>query len=168
MFPGSQGVAPFQVFADTGISSSSSVAGVYASDTLSHVWTPKDMSTVSSIFMSAQNSEALQQGIRYRVNVESKGEHTIGRQSDTELAIIMRSVLLQYGTNLDCSSKEATLIQVRSLNARVLDFCVPRILEEIRAYEHYLADVSTLPIPMQHGQIASTKGERSLESRAFL
>ena len=154
-------VAPFQMFAGRGGSSGSA----FAVDTLTHVWSSKDVSPATRLFTSQTNLEALQHGIRYRVYVDSGGKHVVGRQSDTELAVVMRSILLQYGEN-DAGGN--ALAQVRSLNARVLDFCVPRILSELLAYQHYLTDVSTLPVPLERGQIASTKGDKTLELRSFI
>ena len=43
----------------------------------------------------------IQNQIRYKIYTISKGEHTIGEQSDVELKIIMRSIYLQYGKYTD-------------------------------------------------------------------
>jgi hypothetical protein len=164
---GAAPVAPFQVFAEAGCRAGE--AGAFAAGTLTHVWASGDVSRSTAMFTSPRNAEALQQGIRYRVYVESGGRHVIGRQSDAELAVVMRSVLLQSARNADDGGDlAAALAQVRALNAEVLAFCVPRILHELRAYEHYLDDISTLPVPLERGQIASTKGERSLQLKAFV
>ena len=121
-------------------------------------------SSMSDLFFSARNVDALQQGIRYRVYVESGGRLTVGRQSDVELGIVMRSVFLQEGTRGDLSELE----QVRALNAAVLAFCVPQVVKEAEMYLHFRRDVSTLPVPLDRGQIATTKGDRSLEMKPFM
>ena len=152
-------VAPFQVFAEAGSSSSSRDASAFASGSLEHTWTARDVAPATTLFMSRTNVEALQQGIRYRVYVDSRGRHVIGRQSDAELAIIMRSILLQDGRN---ATDTGAVQQVRALNALVIAFCVPRIISELVAYENSLDDVSRLPMPLDRGQIASSKGDRQL------
>lgn len=141
--------------------------GVIARETTRHV--NDGSSRAAQLFFSRANTEALQSGIRYRVHVESGGRHTIGRQSERELAVVMRSILLQYGRNNDA---EDAVAQVRELNARVLRFCVPRIISEADAYAHYRRDVDASPALMDRGVASSTKGrgERSLEygSAVFL
>jgi len=158
-------VAAFEVFEDACGRGGNHDAAGFATGTLAHTWSARDTSASTRLFMSRANVEALQQGIRYSVYVQSGRRHVIGRQSDTELAVVMRSVLLQKGRNADDTS---ALEQVRALNAEVIGFCVPRILNELGAYTSYLNDVSSLPVPLERAQIASTKGERSLQLGSFL
>lgn len=115
---------------------------------------------VSDLFFSPRNVDAVQEGIRYRVFVDTGGRDVIGRQSDVELGLVMRSVFLQEADN-DSSREEIS--QVRQLNASVLSFCVPRIVQEINQYKHYRKDVAALPVPLPRGEIATSKGSRSLE-----
>ena len=157
-------VAPFQVFAEAcGRNGRNDDAAGFAAGSLAHTWNARDVSDATRIFMSRANVEALQQGIRYKVYVESGSRHVIGRQSDTELAVIMRSILLQHGRN----AEDSTLDQVRALNTEVINFCVPRIVNELIGYTGYLKDVSSLPVPLEHGQIASSKGDRTLQMKSF-
>ena len=120
-------------------------------------------SPTARLFFSRGNVDALQDGIRYKVWLGSERTLVIGRQSDVELGVVMRSMYLQYGNNRE----GATLAQVRELNALVLDFCVPRVLGEARMYDQYRRDVSTLPTPMEHGEFSSMKGTRVLEQKSF-
>jgi hypothetical protein len=119
--------------------------------------------SVSDLFFSAKNIDVLQEGIRYRIYVESKGQFTIGRQSDQELKTVMRSIYLQYGIgNLDCIG------QVRTLNSRVLEWVVPEVLNNLLQYERYKQDTSTLPMPLDRSPLATMKGSRSLEFKSFM
>ena len=119
---------------------------------------------LSDLFFSEMNIEALQQGIRYRIFVETNGKYTIGRQSDQELKIVMRSIYFQYAKNLstDCVS------QVQELNSRVLNWCVPEIKSNLLQYETYRKDASTLPMPLDRSPMVSTKGTKVLELRSFM
>ena len=119
--------------------------------------------SISDLFFSPQNIDALQEGIRYRVYVESKSKFTIGRQGDIELKTVMRSVYLQHGIgNNECISR------VRFLNSKVLEWVVPEVLNNLLQYERYKQDISTLPMPLARAPIASMKGSRSLEFKPFM
>jgi hypothetical protein len=163
--PNTGAPAPFLLFAESAQGGGRQAAGSFASDTLSKSIAP---SRVATLFMSRKNVEALQEGIRYRVFVASAGRHTIGRQSDAELSIVMRSILLQEGRNLSEGGVEGTVAQVRALNASVLAFCVPRIVGEADGYVRYRSDVANLPVPMAYGALSTTKGSRSLEENHFI
>lgn len=141
-----------------------------------------DLDEAGALFFSAENVDALQEAIRYRVFVGSSGRFTIGRQSDRELAIVMRSIYLQDTSGRSAQpaqaqrrvayherrGRAAALEEVRALNRQVLDFCVPRVLEEVRMNAQYLRDVSTLPQPLDRGEFSSSKGTRVLETTSFM
>lgn len=159
--PGTGPPAPFQLFSDQTSQASSQT---FASDTLRHVWRAPDARGPNELFLSKANVDALQDAIRYRVYVETDGQRVIGRQSDAELALVMRSILLQSGRNDPTS--DAT-VQVRELNAQVLAWCVPRIVAEVGQYLRYREDVSTLPAPMPIGGLSTMKGSRQIETKRF-
>lgn len=117
-----------------------------------------DATPVSSLFFSDVNLSAVQHGIRYRVWVETSGKHVISNQSEVELLAVMRSIYLQYSRN----DPHNIVPQVRQLNAMVLDYCVGRIVSEIESYMQYRRDISSMPVPLEHGQLATTKGSRQL------
>ena len=140
--------------------------GRFGQDTLHHI---TQLSRVGQLFMSDKNGDALQDAIRYRVYVESGSEYVIGRQAETELGTVMRSILLQFGRN-DDSSAAGILQQVRELNARVLEFCVPRVLREVDGWMQYRQNALKPYVPMRHSEAVSNKatGTRSLEARDFI
>jgi len=119
---------------------------------------------LTELFFSATNINALQEGIRYKVYTQSNNKYIIGRQSDQELKIIMRSIYLQYGKNLDTDC----IGQTRELNKRVLDAAVPEILSNLYQYETYKRDASTLPMPLEIPSLLSTKGTKTLEIKSFM
>ena len=117
---------------------------------------------VARLFFHPVNVDALQHGIRYGVYRASG--LVVGRQSERQLGLVMRSVYLQHARN-----REAELVgQVRELNALVLEYCVPVVHREARMYQTYLRDASTLPEPLPRGELATMKGERTLEVKRFL
>lgn len=118
---------------------------------------------LNDLFFSQLNVDALQQGIKNKVAQQSNGEFIIGKQSQVELQVVMRAIYLQEALH----KKDNILAQIRELNAKVLDFCVPRIMEEVRMYKHYKNDVSKLPMPLDRGAFASSKGTRVNELTQF-
>jgi hypothetical protein len=118
---------------------------------------------LSDLFFSSRNIDALQRGMRNVVLNESKGKYTIDRQSDTELQVVMRGIFFEHAHFLPYD----VVGQVQELNKRVLEYVVPRIINEIEMYLKYQYDVTTLPVPLPRGQISSMKGSRTLEIKHF-
>lgn len=119
---------------------------------------------VSDLFFSSNNINILHEGIRYKIYQLTNGKHKIGRQSDEDLKIIMRSIYLQYSKNLPNN----IIDQVKELNILVLDWCVKEILSNITQYDQYVIDASTLPIPLARSPIMTTKGSKILERTSFI
>lgn len=121
-------------------------------------------SPLSDLFFCADNINALQDAIRYRVWVETDKRYVIGRQSDTELKIVMRSIYYQNAMH-----KPTDVVgQVRDLNSKVLDWVVPEVLSNLKQYEVYRKDASTLPVPMDRAQLSTQKGTKVLEQKTFM
>lgn len=118
---------------------------------------------ISQLYFSTMNIDALQEAIRYQVYLKSCQKHVIGRQSDTELKIIMRAVYLEHARHRDYD----ILPEIKRLNQLVLDFCVPKVLQEIKMYITYTNDINKLPQPMDRGEFQSSKGSKVLEQKTF-
>lgn len=144
------------------IASSTSAAGVGA-DYCAEVLRGMECSSLARAFFSVANVEGLHQAMRYEVYRASKGKHVIDRQSNTELLLVMRATYLMNGTNTDRGIRE----EVANLNAMVLEYAVPKILQEIEMYLDYKQKAGTMPVPMPRSQIATMKGTRSLEMKPF-
>jgi hypothetical protein len=95
------------------------------------------------------------------VYTKSCKKHVIDKQSENDLLIIMRSIYLQYAEHKPYN----ILDQIKVLNKHVVEFCVPKILEEINIYLYYRKDISQLPMPMERGEFISAKGNKVLEQR---
>jgi hypothetical protein len=118
---------------------------------------------LNDLYFSDKNIRILQLGIRNMIANLSQGEFQIGDQSEVELQVIMRAMYLSNAKHLQYD----IIGQVRELNKQVIDYCVPRIMEEIRMFKYYKKDVSQLPMPMARGEFSSSKGMKVLESREF-
>lgn len=124
-------------------------------------FTPNEL---SNLFFSCNNIDVLQDGLRYKIYKESGNKYIIGRQSDQDLKIIMRSIYLQYGKNLNKNIIE----QVKELNAKVLEWAVPEVLSNVKQYDKYRYEVSTLPVPMERAPLETKKGTKVLEIKSFV
>ena len=113
---------------------------------------------LSNIFFSQVNIDALQQGIRYLVWKNSKNNYVVGKQSEVQLQVVMRSIYFQYSKNLDYGILE----QVKELNQKILDYVVPNVINEVENYNHYIKDISALPVPLERSKNMSSAGTKFL------
>jgi hypothetical protein len=120
----------------------------------------QETSTLNQLFFSKKNLENIQNMIRYNVYEKSQKKYVIGKQSDIELEIIMRSIYLQHSPNLPNKIKE----QISYLNKLVSDWCVEQILPEINQYFGYMKEIEYMPVPLELPLNLSSKGSRSLRS----
>lgn len=150
--PGTGAPVPFPF--DGEIGDGPTATGITLRESVAHTVLPNSL---ADLFLSQANVDALQQGIRYRVWVETEGRSIIGRQSDVELGLVMRSLLLDDGHNVEVGDTGMLMSEVRALNASVLDFCVPRIVAELGIYMRYRKDISSLPVPLERAQLATTR-----------
>ncbi|MAD57182.1 MAG: hypothetical protein CMK44_01235 [Porticoccus sp.] len=100
--------------------------------------------SINDIFFSDMNTKVIQDTIRYRVNVET-GE-VIAKQSDNELYIIMRSIMLQFAnfrTGIDNIVDE-----VRRLNDKVVEYSVENVSSNVKQHKGYVDKLSKLPVPL--------------------
>lgn len=118
---------------------------------------------VSETFFSRENVDIIHQGLINFVYNKSNGKYKIGKQSEQELSIVMRSIYLTNGKNLNFNIKE----QVKELNREVIEWCAERIIINIQQYLEYKTNVSTLKMPMDTPALTSQKGLKTLELKYF-
>lgn len=123
----------------------------------------QETSNLSNAFFSKENVDLIQNYIIERVRIESNNEFNIGRQSDLQLQIIMRSIYLSNAKNLNTNIEE----QVAILNNYVVDECVKEIIPNIKQYLGYRKDISTPRHIMAHSQPVSS-GNASLPGNPYI
>ena len=116
-------------------------------------------SKLNQLFFSQENINLLQDMIRYSVFIRTNKKHTIGKQNETELAIIMRYIFIQHSKNLCCKYTE----QITALNKLVVEECVPIILTSIEQYFGYIKAASTNPEPMERSQNVNSAGTKTYD-----
>jgi len=115
---------------------------------------------LSDMFFSNSNMNRLQEQLIYRVYVSSGSKYKIGKQSNTELQVIMRAMYLQYAKNLPYDIGK----QINELNRHVVEFCLPKVISEIKQYLFYINDIQRLPAQIPHPINVSSAGTRTLKS----
>lgn len=97
-----------------------------------------------SIFLSQENRENVQRLIIKRVYDKTNGKARIGRQSDTELQVVMIQTLQsQYNHHLP----------IVELNKLVVNKCTENIINNIGYYVQYINDMNA-PGPLGASQTA--------------
>ena len=148
---------PYQLYQDDGN------VDFYQQNSLNSIQTN---SLLSKTYFSKGNFEQIQNMIRYNVYIQSGKKHIIGRQSDMQLQIIMRSIYLQNSKNQDSNIDQ----QIKELNKLVLDYCIPNILVGIEQYQQYKVSVSThkQPIPLAQSTNQSKNKELDMSKNLFI
>lgn len=128
----------------------------FATEALKGIHEP---SQVANVFFSKRNIDYLQDKMREGVARLSQNTYIISRQSDDSLKVIMRTIFLQFATNkpFDIAT------QLYELNATVLDYCVPRILNEVVSYIEYRRMISEPRDILSRGMNTSVKGTKQQE-----
>lgn len=95
-------------------------------------------SVMVDAFFSKQNMKTIDTQLRYAVWQMSHGMYSLGPQDEVELAIIMRSIFLNYSINQPCNYKE----QIRRLNNIVVVKTAPELVSRATQYLRYLEDAN--------------------------
>jgi hypothetical protein len=117
---------------------------------------------LSKAFFSQENIKILQNGIRAGVYKKSNSQYIIGEQNCDSLKIVMRSIFLQYSSNLPDNITQ----QIEQLNKMVLEFCIQQVYSEAQGYMKYVDDISTLVVPIAH-PVMSNNTDRQLEFKSW-
>ena len=103
-----------------------------------------EQNAVNDIFFSEMNIKGVQDSIRYGVHQETG--RIVSEQSQNELYVVMRSIMLQFA-NFQTAS-ENIVEEIKRLNRKVLIYCIENISSNVKQHAGYIADLSKLPVPM--------------------
>jgi hypothetical protein len=123
------------------------------------VSTIQEMTPLSKAYFNRKNIDKIQEQIINQVRIRSNNEFNIGRQSDLQLQIIMRSIYLSYSKNNNNNIQK----QIDELNHMVINDCIKQIMPEIKQYLHYRNDISKPRELMSHSINVSSSGEKTLQ-----
>lgn len=113
-----------------------------------------ETSDLSNAFLSSENTENIQQDIRYGVFKHTN--KVISKQSNEELFTIMRSVYLQNG-GVRVFTENDFIGAIQGLNKMVVDYSVENIASKIKQHDMYIEDISKLPVPLERPKYDSTR-----------
>lgn len=116
---------------------------------------------LNHLFFSQGNIDYLQAQIQ--TTVSQMVNASIGRQSDSDLMLIMRSYYLQYARNEPGRLQE----ELNELNQRVVHFASNRIAVEVEAYRYYRKDIMDFPAPIANPLDTHIYGTRTGELKTF-
>jgi hypothetical protein len=118
---------------------------------------------LNTVFFSEANLDNLQKQIHDLVFSMSGGTADIGRQSDEDLKLIMRSYYLQYAENAPGRVAE----ELDMLNKRVANFAANRIMVEVESYRYYRKDILDFPEPIANPVNVKKYGSQINELKSF-
>jgi len=145
---------PFQLFEDLNVNNDSKfnkLTGTFSGNKL------------SELYFSQENLDYIQTQIIARVYEKTLKRHVIGRQSDDELIIVMRSIYLQYGKNNNSDLD----VQINILNELVLDYCVDNVYSNLIQHFEYINDITKDQPVLDMPQTTHIKGTKSLMPKHF-
>lgn len=118
---------------------------------------------LSKMYFSQENIDYLQQQIIERVNKINNGKYRVGLQSEDELLIVMRSIYLQNGKNVETHINQ----QINDLNEHVLDYCVDNVSSNLKQYFEYIKDITKEQPVLDMPQSVHIKGDKGLMPNHF-
>lgn len=122
-----------------------------------------DLNELQKQFFADKNINYLQKKIKKNVNKKSKSKYTISEQDLKILKIIMKSIYLQYGKNLE----KDICNQVKALNELVVNYSVRNIMSNVELYLTYKKRVSFNPMPLGRPKYISNAGTKTNENFVF-
>ena len=108
-------------------------------------------------FFSTENVEIIHKLIQQQVYIKSNKKHKIGRQSDDQLIIIMKSMFLQHGRFLETHIEE----QIQELNYKVAEECAKIIIQHIEQHLHYIENLDKNLDIIDYGASTNTAGSKT-------
>jgi hypothetical protein len=123
-----------------------------------------ECNTLTKLFFSRQNRQEIQNRIRYEIYRQSRRKYIIDEQNNMELAMLMRSIYLQHGKNINCQFKK----QIKELNDITVEAIIPGLMSNIKQYVTYLRDKSQPLQPIDRPKNTNTTGTKSLRTDRVL
>jgi hypothetical protein len=118
---------------------------------------------LNTMFFSYDNIEKLQKDIHDQVFAMSGNKHSIDRQNDDDLKLIMRSYYLMYGRN----NPGTIASDLADLNARVVGYASAKIFSEVDFYMFYRKDIEDFAPPIANPMNSHVFGTRYGELKSF-
>ena len=116
-----------------------------------------NVNKLKQVFFSPENVKYLQEKMIYEVFATTQ-KYKIQYQNEQDLRMIMETIYFDKTRNIGYALNE----QLNELNLYVVKFCVPKIINEIKVYLHYLDDINKPrkinTLPTSSGNLRSVSG----------
>lgn len=120
-------------------------------------------SKLSLMYFSANNIQYIQDYLKNEIYKRSNGMYKLLPQNEDDLKVIMRGYFLQYVEN-DIGNENTELKRINSI---VLNFLIPRLMNESEGYYKYIRDQSSLVVPFDRA-VPVDRDWKELEYEPFL
>jgi len=120
---------------------------------------------LSNAYFSKCNIEILQKIIAYDVYKQTGKK--IGKQSEHDLLIIMRSYFLQQANNVLINDEDIKN-EIRKLNIIVKNDATKRIISMIKQHDAYIKDINNIAEPIDRAESTNVKGKKLREMNRFI
>jgi hypothetical protein len=118
---------------------------------------------LNSVFFSLSNIDRIQRAIHDQVSSMSGGEYDIGRQSDDDLRIVMRSYYLMFGRN----DPNNIAGELEELNRRVIGYCAGKVYSEVDFHMFYRKDLENFAPAIANPVNVKSYGTHAGELKSF-
>jgi hypothetical protein len=118
---------------------------------------------LNTVFFSTDNINRLQQQIHDQVYSMSGGKFDIGRQSDDDLRIIMRSYYLMFSEN----NPKNVAAELADLNSRVVGYASAKVYSEVDFHMFYRKDIEDFAPAIANPMNPHVYGTRTGELKSF-
>jgi transcriptional/translational regulatory protein YebC/TACO1 len=118
---------------------------------------------LSLMYFSAKNIQYIQNTLKNEIFKRSDGLYKLLPQNEDNLKIIMRFYFLQYVEN-DVGNENN---EIKRINNILLNYLIPKLMNESEAYYKYIRDQSTLVMPFDRS-IQVDRDWKELENEPFL
>lgn len=123
----------------------------------------RENTELSTRFFSKENIDYLQKGIQRGVYDRSAGRFNVGRQSETNLQIVMQHIFFEEAHYVESDVGS----QIGGLNAKVLEYCVDNVYKNYINHAKYYRDSQTLHVPMDRPACVRENQHKTLEFKGW-
>lgn len=123
----------------------------------------RETTELSTRFFGSANIAELQSGIQRGVYARSEGRFRVGPQDVTNLRIVMQHIYFEEAYFIEAD----VAAQLRSLNAKVLEYCVENVYKNYISYAHYRRDSETLQVPNDRPECSRADQNKTLEFKGW-
>ena len=118
---------------------------------------------LSLMYFSAKNIKYIQNTLKNEIFKRSNGMYKLLPQNEDDLKMIMRKFFILYAFY----EKDNEVNELNRINSILLNYLIPRLMNDSESYYKYIIDQSTLVMPFDRGMQVD-RDWKELEYQPFL